>query len=590
MPTTAACCDITNPSQAARKLAETFARGVTSHKTGRLAEARQIYQAIIATRPDHFDALHLLGVVEHQLGHHAEASQLIGRALTIRPDCAEAHFNRGNALHALHRHREALASYDQALALKPDYVKAYNNRSVCLVALHDLQGALASCEAALAIDPRNVEALVNRGNLLMQLGREEDALASYDTAWAIKPGDPDVLNNKGNVLTQLGRLTEAGDAYDEAIRRAPRSVSAHFQRVQLKHIAADDAQLPALEALGRDIKSLSTEDQVLLHFALGKVYADLGRHEQSFDHLLAGNALQRSRLSYAESATLARLRRTATTMTADLLRRKRGLGHPSDTPVFVVGMIRSGTTLIEQILASHPQIFGAGELRDFPELAAGQSGSDATHRANLPDFTASLTAHDLQRLGKDYVDRVRALAPPAKRIVDKMPSNFQLVGLIHVALPNARIIHVRRDAVDTCLSCFATKFTQGNPFTYDLAEMGRYYRAYRDLMEHWRSVLPEGVMLEVRYEDVVADLEGQARRVIDYCGLAWDDSCIAFHRSRRPVRTASAVQVRQPIYRTSVGRRRPDRNVIASLLTELHGASGTESVRRQRASVDAQGG
>ena len=551
---------------------EVFGRAVAAHRGGSLVEARRLYQAIIAAKPDHFDALHLLGILEHQLGHHAKSCRLIARALQIVPDYAEAHYNCGNALHALRRHREALASYDRAIALKPGYVKALNNRAVLLVALHRLRDALESCDTALAIDPSNTEALVNRGNVLMELGRLKDALATYDRAWAIKPSDPDVLNNKGNVLVQLGRLDEAADAFDEAIRRAPRNASAHFHRVQLRRFTADDPRLATLNKLADDIDSLPRNDQILLQFALAKVDADLGRREQGFTHLLKGNALQRLQMDYAEGPTLARFRRTQTVFTEELMRQKRGVGDPSRVPVFIVGMIRSGTTLIEQILASHPQVFGAGELRDFSDLTANLDASGSSG-ARFPEVVSFMSAAELRKLGADYVDRVSAIAPGASKIVDKMPPNFQLVGLIHLALPNARIIHARRGPIDTCLSCFAMKFTQGNPFAYDLGELGRYYHAYQQLMDHWRRVLPPDVMLEVQYEDIVADLEGQARRMISYCGLEWDASCLAFYKTQRSVRTASAIHVRQPIYRGSVGRWRPNDDVLRPLLDGINGGN-----------------
>jgi Sulfotransferase family len=223
--------------------------------------------------------------------------------------------------------------------------------------------------------------------------------------------------------------------------------------------------------------------------------------------------------------------------------------------------LRSGTTLIEQILASHPKMFGAGELRHLSLLAASLPG--------FPEIVPYLSAERLRQLGTSYVDAVGAMAPDAERVTDKMPGNFALAGLIHLALPNARIIHMRRDPIDTCLSCFSILFTNGQPYSYDLAELGRYYRAYEELMEHWRSVLPAGVMLEVRYEDVVSDLEQQARRVVAHCGLEWDDACLGFHEARRTVRTASAAQVREPIYRSSMGRWRPYKELLRPLITEL---------------------
>jgi hypothetical protein len=247
---------------------------------------------------------------------------------------------------------------------------------------------------------------------------------------------------------------------------------------------------------------------------------------------------------------------------------RTGAGHASALPVFIVGMPRSGTTLIEQILASHPQVFGAGELPDLGDAAARLSEPGDANGA-FPEIVASLPDEVLRQVGARYADAAGARAPMAERVTDKMPLNFYFVGLIHLALPNARIIHASRDPLDTCLSCFATLFTGDHRVAYELSELGRYYKAYEGLMEHWRRVLPDGVMLEVRYEDVVADVGREARRIVAHCGLSWDDTCLRFHGSPRPVRTASAAQVRRPIYDSSVGRWRAYDKLLLPLIEAL---------------------
>jgi hypothetical protein len=315
---------------------------------------------------------------------------------------------------------------------------------------------------------------------------------------------------------------------------------------------------------------LALSDRIYLHFALGQALADIGEHARSFRHLLAGNALQRGRVAYDEAAMLDVFNRIRAVFTADLLRSKRGSGDPSARPVFIIGMPRSGSTLIEQILASHPSVFGAGERADFPQ-ALGQlvmrNGGAASDLAAI----TSLSADQLALLGADYLRRLGDAAGGAaayQRITDKYLANFAYLGLIHMALPNARFIHSRRAPVETCLSCFSRLFDDV-PFSYDLGELGRYWRAYDALMAHWTQVLPAGVMIEVRYEDLVADLEGEARRMLMHCGLPWHDACLAFHATTRVVRTESAAQVRQPIYRTSVERWRPAPELLRPLLDGL---------------------
>jgi len=244
-----------------------------------------------------------------------------------------------------------------------------------------------------------------------------------------------------------------------------------------------------------------------------------------------------------------------------------GRGHRSQAPIFIIGMPRSGTTLVEQVLAAIPGVHAAGELRAFEHAMRAFSPIDAD-ATNVEGFT-KLLAGELRQLGVRYAREVEALAPSATRVTDKNPFNFRFAGIIHLALPNARIIHVRRDPLDTCLSCFSSLFTDDNEFSYDLAELGRYYRAYEQLMAHWRAVLPAGSMLEVKYEDLVDDFQRQARRIVAYCGLTWNEACTDFASVKRPIRTASAVAVRQPLYRTAVGRAAPYREYLQPLSREL---------------------
>jgi hypothetical protein len=256
-------------------------------------------------------------------------------------------------------------------------------------------------------------------------------------------------------------------------------------------------------------------------------------------------------MEYDEAGALAQLRRFVTPFGPETMARARTRTASPDVPIFIVGMPRSGTTLIEQILASHRSVFGGGESMYFSEEASrlvDEAGAD------LCAFVRGLPDAAFAEIGDRYRGKLQALAPTAPRITDKLPSNCCHVGLIHMALPDARIIHARRDPVDTCLSCFAQTFSAGLSFSNELGDLGRYYRAYADVMAHWRQVLPEGVMLEVQYEELVADFEPQARRILDFCGLDWDARCLAFNETRREVITASAAQVRQPIYQRSSGR------------------------------------
>jgi hypothetical protein len=328
-----------------------------------------------------------------------------------------------------------------------------------------------------------------------------------------------------------------------------------------------------LEALSKDEASLAVGKRIDLHFALAKAYADLGRPQDEFERLLAGNKLKRSIVHYEETLVLSELDGARRVFSPEFMRKERGRGEPSAKPIFIVGMPRSGTSLIEQILASHPQVFGAGELTCF-ERAIGDVRSgigEVSHGgvSRYPEIALQMSDDEFQNLGGGYLAAIERLAPTASHITDKMPTNFVFAGLIHLALPNATIIHTVRDPVDTCISCFSKLFTEGNFHSYDLAELGRYYRHYHTLMAHWHQVLPPGRILDVVYEDIVADLEGAARRIVAHCGLPWDARCLDFHSTERIVRTASAAQVRRPIYANSVGRRRAYQSMLGPLLAEL---------------------
>jgi tetratricopeptide (TPR) repeat protein len=429
--------------------------------------------------------------------------------------------------------------------------------------------ALARCDRAIAVNPGLAEAHIIRGDLLKALNRPEEALASYGRAVALSPDNAAAHDRRGLVLVELGRLTEARTAHENAIALAPRKAPFYYNLTAVAQMTLDDPRARAMQELLQDIGALDWEERTTLHFALAKMFADNADYKNSFAHLLAGNALKRRRVHYDESATLTANAGLRAVFTGKLMRATRGVGEPSPIPVFVVGMPRSGSTLVEQVLCSHPQVFGAGEIPEFIN-AVTEVGGGELEALHFSAKNPEMLRDQLRQIGASYVRRITGAAPAAARIVNKMPDNFRLVGLIHLALPNARIIHIRRDPADACLSCFSRLFVGDNaPYAYDLAELGRYYLTYSALMTHWRRVLPPNVMLDVRYEDVVADIERQARRMIAHCGLEWDARCLDFYLTQRPVRTASAVQVRQPIYTTSVGLWRSYEPFLGSALAAL---------------------
>jgi len=533
---------------------------------GRSEEAVKQYEKAIAIRPNLAESHNNLAHLLDTLGRMDEALAHYEKALTIKPAYAEAHNNLGNTLHKLGRPEEAFAHYHQALSINPNYAEAYDNLGTALAALGRYEEAVTSHEKALAISPDDPESHDHFGNTLHMIGRSQEAIAHHERAIGIRPNAPEFHSNLGHALHALGKLSEASSAFTKAISLTPGKVRYFWNLANSKRFTAADQHLVSMQKFARDSASLPVEEQIELHFALGKALADVGDHQQAFNHILQGNALKRREIDYDEPTTLQRFDRIRNVFTAELVREKRGYGNRSEVPIFILGLPRSGTTLVEQILASHPNVFGAGELAEFAKLAAGIGGPNGSE---FPEAVTTMSSEQFHQLGENYLQVVRHAAPEARRITDKLPGNFLRVGLIHLALPNARIIHTRRDLRDTAFSCFSILWPAGMEHTYELAELGRYCREYQRLMEHWREVLPKGAMLEVQYEDVVDNLEGQAKRIVEYCGLEWDDACLAFHKTERSVRTASASQVRQPIYKSSVGRWRAHEAQISPLLQEL---------------------
>jgi tetratricopeptide (TPR) repeat protein len=542
---------------------QTARSGRFRRKNDPLGGARRPYGRVLMDRANHqamnrdsFEALHRQGMVCAQRGQLEEAASLIGQAVDRDPGSADALNNLGTVVSRFGRYGEAVALYRRAIEIKPDFAAAHSNLGAALQGLGRLDAAIECYEAALALAPDQAKAHYHLGNLLQAQNRNEAAVASYTEALALEPGNAGGHNNLGSALAALGRLDEARHAFEAAIALAPRQTRYYWDLAACKGFAAGDAHLEAMEDLARD-PSLGGDEQMPLHFALAKALADTEQHARAFRHLCRGNGLKRQRIVYDEVATLDSFERIRETFSAELMRAQRGAGHPSPVPVFILGMPRSGSSLVEQILARHPKVFGGGAPGAFASAMATPDGSGAR---------PGLIGERLRGLGQRYLDRITDAAPARSRITDKMPANFRFAGLLHLALPNARIIHIRRNPVDTCVSCFAQLFTGDQPYSYELGELGRYYRAYERLMAHWRSVLPEGVMLEVDYEDLVTDVEGTSRRIVAHCGLAWDDSCLRF----------------PTVYRSSVGRARGYDGMLGPLLEALglEAAEDAEPARR----------
>jgi tetratricopeptide (TPR) repeat protein len=534
--------------------------GTVLHEQGKLEEAAERYEHALALRPDFPEILYNLANVRKAQGRLEEAVARYEEALVLRPDYADVHNNLGVALQQLRRIDQAIVHYWRALELKPDYPEALNNLGAALLEQGKFNQALELCQKALALRPDDPEAHNNLGIVLQHQKKLDEAARHFERALELKSDYAKAHNNLGTLLKEKGQFAKALAHYDQALAQNPDFAEAHYNRAELITFRSGDANLRALEALAQG--GVPESKRLHIHFALAKAFDDIGDYARAMQHMLAGNALKRQEIDYDEAGTRRLFQSIREAFDAGLFHRLRGAGDPSPVPIFVLGMPRSGSTLIEQILASHPLVLGAGEMDNLTIVANGGA-------VPYPAFAASLDAGEARRMGQAYLAGLPDLPPGKSRITDKTPLNFLYVGLIRLILPNARIIHTVRDPVDTCISCFSKLFTFEMKFTYDLAELGRYYRCYSELMAHWRSLLPPDAMLDVRYEDVVNNLEQQARRLLDYVGLPWDDRCLSFHKTTRPVTTASAFQVRQPLFRSSLGRGRHYEAHLQPLLAEL---------------------
>jgi len=569
-----------------------FAEAGQHHQAGRFAEAETRLRQVAAAAPRHAPALHVLGVLCAQTGRPDEAVRWIEASLVIEPGNPVARFNLGNALSQAGRDEAAVTAYRASLIARPDFPPGWLNLATALGRAGRLKDAVGAYTQVIAMAPLHPVAHRGLGDTLRGLGRLDEAVSAYARALELDPANAAVCCNLGQTLQEAGRYDEALAAYrralgmslpsaeawialagsfrelgetadalaatEKALARDPALPRAWYVKSGLKRFQAGDPDLARMEALlgEAEARGMAEAERIELAFALGKAWLDAGDADRGFAHLHAANRRKRATFDYDGAADVAQL---AVIAAAEALasRAETTLGERA---VLVVGLPRSGTTLVEQILASHPDIHGAGELTLLDEairvVMAGQRGRPNATRA--------------AQIGRRYLDGLAQIAPEAARVVDKLPANLRHAGLIQLALPGARIIHCRRDLADTCLSLYEHNFVEGVDFAYDLAEAAGYARASERLATHWRSALPADRWLDVDYEALVDDLDGQARRLIAFVGLPWNDACLDFHATRRDIRTASATQARQPLYASSVGRAKRYAAHLAPLFEALN--------------------
>jgi len=508
-----------------------------------------------------------LAYLHNILGHGAVAEFHARQAIDIDPSLADAYLNLAQVEAGRLRYGEALRLLDTLQDFAPRHASALILRTQILRQSERFEEALdcARRALALALPVHQAEAHKVFAQVLQALNRHDKAMQQFELAAALPgPIAEDAMIGCAILLLEQGRKAEAMAAFDRAQAAFPASTRVLIGRADAKTFQAGDPDIARLETLLATNQFLPLNDRLTAHFALGKAYLDFDDVERAFEHFDTGNRKKRATYPYDSGCATAWLRHIAACITPEWLNRMAGAGAASELPVFVIGMPRSGTTMVEQILSSHSEVMGAGELPAL-RLLVDSSGE-------FPGNMATLTHAAAAQLGEAYLSRVTPRALGHARLLDKMPANFLYAGLIAAILPGARIIHCRRDPADTCLSCYTKLFAGEQLFAYEQTELGEFYLAYRELMTHWRAMLPAARFLEVDYEDVVNDPEGQTQRMVDFLGLPWDEACLQFADNTRVVRTASVNQVRQPIHGRSIGRWKRYAEYLGPLLAALEGA------------------
>jgi Flp pilus assembly protein TadD len=567
--------------------------GVLAHQAGRNAEALELIQEALAIQGPHPVFYSNLAAVYLELGRFDDVIAVSREAVRLQPNLAHAHNNLGVALMRQGKYDEAAAALEQALRYHPLYIDARCNLAAIFHRQGRLKDALVLLQETVRFTPQHPQVQNDLGGALLALDQIEQAVQHFREAVRLRPSFAEAHSNLGLAMRELGRIEESLECFRDSLRLNPNYPGAHANLAytleiqgqvdearkefeEARRLDPDNARaLAGLTGLAihghhdvdpADVERMAglverddvpLDDRGRLHFALARLREKAGDHEAAFRHYAWGNEMRKEYVrcrgvAFNPAAHRQGIDRLIAAFSPDYFARVAPLGVDSELPIFVVGMMRSGTTLAEQILASHPRVHGAGELRELGNLTMALQARLGT-KDGYPECIALLDSHAVAVLAEEHLSALRQRGGRAQRVVDKMPFNFLHLGMVATLFPKSKIVHCRRDPVDTCLSSYFHNFGEPHGFTLDLAHLGAYYREYERLMAHWSRVLPIPIF-DLYYEELTADQEAVSRRLIAFCGLEWDDRCLRFHETQRTVRTPSNLQVRKPIYRSAVGR------------------------------------
>lgn len=563
--------------------------GIIHYDLRKFSEAVDFYQRALKARPNMAEARNNLGNALRITGDIDGAMNAYQEALTLRASYPEAYNNLGTLLQQDKKVEEAEHAFRKAIQQNGRYVEAYNNLALLLFtqkkeidALRILgdalkfapknvqtllitakvqlrrnahQAAEQAVKMALQQEPENPEALTLMGQIFHETDRYEEAIEVLEKSVAKNGKNPESLNFYGVALKSMGRLDEARDNIIKALKLNDSMYGGYANLNDLVDFSTGigDELFQRMETIMESIPNQEAEPYLPLHFAYAKALDDRGQHEKALEHYIIGGKMKRRQLDYKEEDTFGFFDSIRDAFPKEVFENRPFEGSTEDRLVFIVGMPRSGSTLVEQILSSHPDVYGAGEVK-YLSRAIATLKDRFPSLPKFPQMAGKMSPAQYNLVAENYVSAMAQGAGNSKKITDKLLTNYFFLGLINLLFPNAKVINTMRDPVDTCLSGFTKLFKDDMPHSYDLTELGRYYGKYREIMEHWDKVLPKGVLTTVVYEDVVADTEKEAKRLIEFLGLPWNAKCLDFHKSDRPVKTASVAQVRKPIYKSSVKR------------------------------------
>jgi tetratricopeptide (TPR) repeat protein len=516
-------------------------------RMGRVEEARSLKGEFMELSQDNKDISKAAELEKEE--KFAEAEKLYRQILTRHPDNVSAMRLWARLGIQQKQYASAEVLLKQALELAPSFGRAWADLVTVQYEQEKSEDAVRSAKKLIKLDPRVANGHLLLGSAYASAGHYQDALESYDNALEIAPDHVGALCGKGNLCRTIGDHDGAVAAYRRSIKANPLHAEAYWSLANLKTFRFEDSEVDDMLALDGD-ERIPPEGQVQLNNALGLEFEGRKEYDRAFEFIDRGNKLRREQEFYDRVENEEMVDRSIEAFSQQFLEDNYGHGDPDPAPIFIVGLPRSGSTLIEQILSSHSSVDGTYELRDLA-LTIRSNRKMSGRGAQYPTSVANIEGDEFKSLGSEYIERTRRHRGGRPFFTDKNPNNHMHVGLLHLILPNAKIINARRHPLDSCFGSYKQLFAEGQPFSYDLVELGEHYLQYQRLMDHWHEVLP-GKVLDVQYEEVVADLEGQVRRILEYCNLGWEDTCLRFHETSRPVKSASSEQVRRPIYSSAV--------------------------------------